>query len=94
MFAAVLMAIVSIGCTSQQEKAYLLSYFADEGAGLLMAYSYDGLSWTDLSGGKPMMKPVLGPDQLLRDPSICKGPEVARKFVFDRQEEGQCDWSK
>lgn len=58
-----------------QDKAYLFSYFADQDGGLLMAYSYDGLDWKDLSCGKPIMKPYLGPDKLLRDPSICKGPD-------------------
>lgn len=77
---AILLAVVS--CTAPEEKAYLFSYFADEGAGLLMAYSYDGLNWTDLSGGKPMMKPVLGKDQLLRDPSICKGPDGLFHMVW------------
>lgn len=80
---AILLAI-SIAANSQtgQDKAYLFSYFAGEDAGLLMAYSYDGLTWKDLSGGKSMMKPVLGPDQLLRDPSICKGPDGLFHMVW------------
>lgn len=64
------------------DKAYLFSYFADEGAGLLLCYSYDGLDWKDLSGGKPIMKPVLGPDRLMRDPSICKGPDGLFHMVW------------
>lgn len=79
-----LLAAVSLSAAAQPQpgKAYLFSYFAGEDAGLLMAYSYDGLSWKDLSGGKPMMKPVLGPDQLLRDPSICKGPDGIFHMVW------------
>ena len=80
---AILTAVFFSAAAQQtQDKAYLFSYFADEGAGLLMAYSYDGLNWKDLSGGKPMMKPVLGADQLLRDPSICKGPDGLFHMVW------------
>lgn len=79
---AVLVLSAASCSTGAQDKAYIFSYFADEGAGLLLAYSYDGLDWKDISGGKPIMKPVLGPDKLLRDPSICKGPDGLFHMVW------------
>lgn len=79
--AALIITATAFGAGAK-EKAYLFSYFAGQDAGLLMAYSYDGLNWTDLTGGRPIMKPVLGPNQLLRDPSICKGPDGLFHMVW------------
>ncbi len=65
-----------------QEKAYLFSYFVGEKDGLHLAYSYDGLKWTALAGNKSIMKPVIGKDKLMRDPSICQGPDGTFHMVW------------
>ena len=72
-----------IAAAAQAEEAYLFSYFSDrefggrsgESAGLHLAYSYDGLKWTALNDDKPLLVPEVGKDRLMRDPSICRGPD-------------------
>lgn len=74
----------------ENEKAYLFSYFSDkgfggrkgEGAGLHLAYSYDGKSWTALNHDEPLLVPEIGQDKLLRDPSICQGPDGTFHMVW------------
>ena len=75
---------------SQAEEAYLFSYFSNhdyggrrgEAAGLHLAYSYDGLEWTALNGDRPYLVPELGRDKLMRDPSICRGPDGTFHLVW------------
>jgi hypothetical protein len=52
------------------QKAYLFSYFNGNGDGLHLAYSYDGKKWSALGGDKVFLKPEIGKDKLMRDPSI------------------------
>ena len=74
----------------QAEEAYLFSYFSDrefggrsgESAGLHLAYSYDGLKWTALNDDKPLLVPEVGKDRLMRDPSICRGPDGTFHMVW------------
>lgn len=68
---------------SAQQQVYLFSYFTGNGAdGLHLAYSYDGLKWESLNDGKPLLKPLLGKDRLMRDPSICQGPDGTFHMVW------------
>ena len=70
--------------------AYLFAYFSNNGyggrrgeaAGLHLAYSRDGLSWTALNGDKPFLVPEIGNDKLMRDPSICQGPDGTFHMVW------------
>ena len=74
----------------EAEAAYLFSYFSNndyggrrgEAAGLHLAYSYDGLKWTALNGDRPYLVPALGKDKLMRDPSICRGPDGTFHLVW------------
>ncbi len=71
-------------------KAYLFSYFSNkrhggrsgQAAGLHLAYSYDGLKWTALNDDKPFLVPQVGRDKLMRDPSICQGPDGTFHMVW------------
>jgi len=66
-----------------QSPVYLFSYFIGNGAdGLHLAYSLDGLQWEPLNQGKPFLKPTVGKDQLMRDPSICQGPDGTFHLVW------------
>lgn len=68
---------------SAQNTVYLFSYFVGEGNdGLHLAYSYDGLKWTALNGGKSYLKPAVGKDKLMRDPSICCSPDGTFHMVW------------
>lgn len=72
------------------DDAYLFSYFSNkdhggrrgEAAGLHLAYSYDGLKWTALNNDEPLLVPEIGRDRLMRDPSICRGPDGTFHMVW------------
>jgi len=65
-----------------QERAYLFSYFVGQRDGLHLAYSYDGLKWTALNDNKSILTPTVGKDRLMRDPSICQGPDGVFHLVW------------
>ncbi|VBB48021.1 conserved hypothetical protein [uncultured Paludibacter sp.] len=54
----------------KNKYVYLFSYFKGNGDGLHLAYSYDGLKWTTLKNDSVFLKPEVGKDKLMRDPSI------------------------
>lgn len=64
------------------EKAYLFSYFIGQSDGLHLAYSLDGLKWKALNGNRSILRPVIGRDRLMRDPSICQGPDGTFHLVW------------
>lgn len=66
------------------ETAYLFSYFTDQESGLRLAYSYDGLTWTTVErkDGSSFLVPNIGKDRLMRDPSICQGPDGIFHLVW------------
>lgn len=83
-------AMIALAATVHAKTAYLFSYFSDkshegrsgESAGLHLAYSYDGLKWTALNDDKPLLVPEIGKDKLMRDPSICQGPDGTFHMVW------------
>lgn len=52
------------------QEVYLMSYFKGNGDGLHLAYSYDGLKWAAVRNDEILLKPEIGKDKLMRDPSI------------------------
>ncbi|MBO4658561.1 MAG: glycoside hydrolase family 43 protein [Prevotella sp.] len=76
--------LVFLTCTVSgwAKDVYLFSYFVGQSDGLHLAYSYDGLHWTALNDGRPMMTPMVGNDRLLRDPSIVQGPDGIFHMVW------------
>ena len=65
------------------ETAYLFSYFINDSKdGLHLAYSYDGLNWLPLHGGRSYLTPAVGKDKLMRDPSICQSPDGTFHMVW------------
>ncbi len=86
IFVATIMVAVSV----HAETAYLFSYFSNrsdggrsgQAAGLHLAYSYDGLKWTALNDDRPLLVPQVGKDKLMRDPSICQGPDGTFHMVW------------
>lgn len=68
---------------SYSKSPYLFSYFTGNGeGGLHLAYSYDGLKWESLKGGDSFLKPEVGTDKLMRDPSVCVGPDGLFHMVW------------
>ena len=64
------------------KDVYLFSYFVGQYDGLHLAYSYDGKQWTALNGNKSFLRPVVGKDRLMRDPSIVQGPDGMFHMVW------------
>lgn len=67
---AIVLALMLFPMIGFGQKAYLFSYFNGNGDGLHLAYSFDGKKWAALGGDKVFLKPELGKDKLMRDPSI------------------------
>ncbi|HRO83514.1 MAG TPA: glycoside hydrolase family 43 protein [Niabella sp.] len=73
--------LVSLFLTSCSSGGYLFTGFhepADEGLRLL--YSYDGLKWQDLN--KIFLKPEIGKQKIMRDPSMVQGPDGVFHLVW------------
>lgn len=65
------------------KEVYLFSYFMNNGQdGLHLAYSYDGLKWTALKNNSSFLKPEIGKDKLMRDPSIVQGKDGVFHMVW------------
>ena len=62
--------------------AYLFSYFVGQADGLHLAYSRDGYQWTPIAEGQSLLVPQVGDDRLMRDPSICQGPDGIFHLVW------------
>ncbi len=64
-------------------EVLLFSYFHHPGRdGLRLAYSRDGLNWTPLNGGQPLLPPKAGLERLMRDPFILWGPDGLFRMVW------------
>ncbi len=75
-------AILLMAVSVSARDVYLFSYFRGEKDGLHLAYSYDGKTWTALNGNQSILKPTVGDDRLMRDPSIVQGPDGTFHMVW------------
>jgi len=65
------------------KNIYMFSYFVGNGEdGLHLAYSYDGLKWEALNNNQSVLKPTVGKDKLMRDPSIAQGKDGTFHLVW------------
>ncbi len=64
------------------ERAYLFSYFTGQNDGLHLAYSYDALNWIEIAPGRIWLKPEVGKDKLMRDPSVVQSPDGTFHMVW------------
>ena len=70
------------GCTN---KAYVFTSFNEPATeGLRLLYSNDAYKWTD--AGKIFLKPTIGTQKVMRDPSIAQGPDGIFHLVWT------CSW--
>lgn len=76
------MMLFMTACSLQKEKEYYLftSFHEPADAGLRFLYSEDGYHWDSIPG--IFLKPELGEQQLMRDPSIVKGPDNRFRLVW------------
>ena len=62
---------------------YLFTSFRGNGEdGLHLAWSRDGYKWTALVGDKPLLRPTVGGDHLMRDPCLARGPDGTFHMVW------------
>lgn len=70
-----------IAFSSCSNKAYLFTSFHEPAdAGLRMLYSYDGKKWNDLD--TVLLKPEVGKQKVMRDPSMVQGPDGTFHLVW------------
>ena len=62
--------------------SYIFSYFVGQADGLHLAWSRDGYQWTPVAEGNSLLIPRIGDDKLMRDPSICQGPDGTFHLVW------------
>lgn len=67
---------------SSQHEMYLFSYFHGNGDGLHLAYSTDGKVWETLRDDTVWLRPTVGRDKLMRDPSIVQDEEGTFHMVW------------
>ena len=66
---------------SAQKKVYMFTSFHEPAtAGLRFLYSYDGYHWIDLD--TTFLKPEVGSQKVMRDPSIAQGPDGTFHLVW------------
>ena len=71
------------------DRSLLFSFFRDNGQdGFYLATSIDGLVWTELHESKPLLKPTVGENKLMRDPSILQAPDGTFHMVWTTSWQG------
>lgn len=74
-------ALSAILLSSCLQKAYLFTSFHEPAdAGLRMLYSYDGYHWKNFNS--IFLKPTVGNQKVLRDPSMVQGPDGIFHLVW------------
>ena len=85
-------------CAEQQYSAYLFAYFKGEGLAqgeqIYFAISKDGLHWTDLNDGNPILTSTLG-EKGVRDPFIMRSADGKSFYIIatDLKIYGNNDWT-
>lgn len=81
----VLMGLLCCACCACSKQAYLFTSFHEPATeGLRLLYSYDAYHWTDLN--KTFLKPAIGRQKVMRDPSMVQGPDGTFHLVWT------CSW--
>ena len=81
VLALLIACIVVVLLSSCSSKAYLFTSFHEPAdRGLRMLYSYDGYHWTDLD--TVLLKPEIGNQKVMRDPSMVQGPDGTFHLVW------------
>lgn len=84
-FHLAIIGLLLCGLSSCSKQAYLFTSFHEPAnEGLRLLYSYDAYHWTDLN--KTFLKPAVGTQKVLRDPSIVQGPDGTFHLVWT------CSW--
>ncbi len=83
MYRKIFFALFLVACfPGYTNTVYLFSYFNGNGDGLHLAYSTDGLKWEALNHDSVYLKPRVGKDKLMRDPSIVQDDQGIFHMVW------------
>jgi len=86
VLACLLMAVMMQSCAGSR-KVYLFSSFHEPATdGLRMLYSKNGYDWKDLD--TVLLKPEIGRQKVMRDPSITQGPDGVFHLVWTSSWQG------
>jgi hypothetical protein len=84
-FRLTIIGLAFCGLSSCSRQAYLFTSFHEPATeGLRLLYSYDAYHWADLK--KTFLKPEIGAQKVMRDPSIVQGPDGTFHLVWT------CSW--
>jgi hypothetical protein len=73
--------LMSVFSSFAQKQIYMFTSFHEPATeGLRFLYSFDGYHWTDL--GQTFLKPEVGKQKVMRDPSIVQGPDRTFHLVW------------
>ena len=73
--------LISLIFSSCSKDVWLFTSFHEPAnEGLRMLYSYDGYAWKDLN--KTLLKPEIGTQKVMRDPSIVQGKDGTFHLVW------------
>lgn len=72
--------IILTSCQPEKKVYFFTSFHEPADGGLRMLYSYDGYNWTDLD--TVLLKPEVGNQKVMRDPSIVQGPDGTFHLVW------------
>ncbi len=76
-----LLMVTALLFSSCSKQVYLFTSFNEPATeGLRYLYSYDGYKWED--AGKIFLKPEMGVQKVMRDPSIAQGPDGVYHLVW------------
>lgn len=79
-------AVMLMGCAARK-NVYLFSSFHEPATdGLRMLYSNDGYNWKDLD--TVLIRPAIGRQKVMRDPSIVQGPDGTFHLVWTSSWQG------
>ncbi|AYQ34564.1 glycoside hydrolase family 43 protein [Runella sp. SP2] len=72
--------ITCLCCSCGKDVWLFTSFHEPANEGLRMLYSYDGRHWNDLN--KTLLKPEIGTQKVMRDPSIVRGKDGTYHLVW------------
>lgn len=79
--------LLMLGSCAGQKSVYMFSSFHEPAnEGLRMLYSKDGYHWNDLD--TVLLKPAIGAQKIMRDPSIVQGPDGIFHLVWTTEWRG------
>jgi hypothetical protein len=79
--------VFSLFSCKNEKEIYMFSTFSEPAhEGLYLAYSFDGYNWSDLGG--PWLKPEIGKQKVMRDPSVIAAPDGTFHMVWTSSWQG------